>query len=191
MNHRNRCCLLAWLALVLLLAAPGPVQAAKNVIIMISDGAGYNTFNATSMYQGKLGKQVYDGEDWVQLSCTTYPLSRALYPTGKDKPDPALVYDPRKAWDTTAQESEDDSGPNFAGYSYLTKTATDSAAAATAMVTGVKTYNNAINWTAACVPLHEKTIPEMAKAMGKSVGVITTVEWSHATPAGLGRAIAP
>ena len=32
------------------------------------------------------------------------------------------------------------------------------------------------------------TIAEIAKPRGKSVGVITTVQWSDATPAGLGGA---
>lgn len=33
----------------------------KNVIIMISDGCGYNTITATDYYQyGKTGKQVYE-----------------------------------------------------------------------------------------------------------------------------------
>ena len=58
---------------------------------------------------------------------------------------------------------------------------TDSAAAGTALATGVKTYNGAIG-------LNDNkdritTIAEMAKAAGKKVGVTTTVSVDHATPA--------
>jgi alkaline phosphatase len=59
---------------------------------------------------------------------------------------------------------------------------TDSAAAATALASGVKTFNKAIG-----VDVNEKPVPtilELAKDAGKSTGLITTVWLSHATPAG-------
>jgi alkaline phosphatase len=52
----------------------------------------------------------------------------------------------------------------------------------------VKTYNNAINWTDLNQSLAGRTIAEYAKANGKAVGTISSVEWSHATPAALGGA---
>ncbi|SHF00510.1 alkaline phosphatase [Seinonella peptonophila] len=58
---------------------------------------------------------------------------------------------------------------------------TDSAAAATAMATGKKTYNGAI-----AVDLHKKrikTILEEAKQVGKSTGLVVTTHLTHATPA--------
>ena len=67
---------------------------------------------------------------------------------------------------------------------------TDSAASATAMATGQKVNNGVLNW--APPPSQAKgtgrgkklkTILEMAAEKGKSVGLITTVEFSHATPA--------
>ncbi len=58
---------------------------------------------------------------------------------------------------------------------------TDSAAAATAMATGVKTNNGFIGMDANFNPV--STILEEAKRQGKSVGLITTVQISHATPA--------
>jgi alkaline phosphatase len=182
-----------------------PARAAKNVILMVADGAGFNTWIATSMYQGKLFVQVYDAEGWVKLACCTYPLSQSTKPKGNDTQDPALVYDPAKVWatpiqlDTTIKKDSDtedaDATPapapaakTFAGYVYQKASYTDSAAAATAMATGKKTYNNAINWSNRNQPLRGKTIAEMAKSAGKSVGVVTTVPWSHATPAALGGA---
>lgn len=71
-----------------------PAHAAKNVIIMISDGAGFNTWQATSMYQGKAGKQVFDGKSWIPLAMCTYPLNQATKPTGVGKQDSTLIYNP-------------------------------------------------------------------------------------------------
>ncbi len=163
------------------------VWAAKNIILMVADGAGFNTWIAADMYEGRLGKQVYDQPGWTRLACSTYPLNLSHKPTGDLAQDPSLVYDPAKAWSdsTTAR------GERFAGYVYLKKTATDSAAAATALATGQKTFNNAINWTNDDRPMRGQTIAEIAKSRGKSVGVITTVPWSHATPAALGGAHNP
>jgi hypothetical protein len=61
---------------------------------------------------------------------------------------------------------------------------TDSAAAATAMATGVKTINGYVGRDARArdVP----NITEIAKLGGKSTGLLTSVAVSHATPAGFG-----
>jgi len=179
--------------------------AARNVILMVADGAGFNTWIATSMYQGKLFVQVYDAKGWVKLACSTYPLNQSTKPKGNDTQDPAVVYDPAKAWatpiqldttikkDSDAEDADAEAAPAtptkiFAGYVYLKASYTDSAASATALATGKKTYNNAINWSNRNQPLRGQTIAEIAKSAGKSVGVVTTVPWSHATPAALGGA---
>jgi len=201
MPQRHVAFLLIVAALVCLCPWAAPAQTgAKNVILMVADGAGYNTWRAASMYQGKLGKQVYDGPGWVHLACTTYALTRKTKPTHTAAQDPSLVYDPAKAWDTTSEspvEERTEGGDSvsagktvgaFAGYNYLKMTRSDSAATATAMSTGVKTFDNAINWTNLDQPLAGKTIAEIAKRHGRSVGVVTTVQWSHATPAALGGA---
>ena len=57
----------------------------------------------------------------------------------------------------------------------------DSAAAATALATGHKTYNRAISVSADKKPL--KTIFEFAAELGKSTGVVVTSSVTHATPA--------
>ncbi|GAB6166785.1 alkaline phosphatase [Thermostilla marina] len=149
---------------------------AKNVILMVADGAGFNTWRAGAMYRGRLGKEVYDGEGWVRLGCTTYPLNLSKSATGKGTQDERIVYDPAKAWD-----SED-------GYKWLKSTATDSAASGTALATGRKTYNSAINWSDTDEPMSGETLPEIAHKLGKRAGVVTSVEFSHATPATLGGA---
>jgi alkaline phosphatase len=155
--------------------------AAKNVILMVADGSGFNSWNATSMYQGKWdatqgkSKQVYDQPGWRQYACSTFPLTMASAPTKKGIQDPKLVYDPAKAWDRENR------------YDWLKTIHTDSAAAATALSTAHKSFDNAINWSDLDAPL-SPTMSEAAKKAGRSVGVISTVPWSHATPAGLSNA---
>jgi len=59
---------------------------------------------------------------------------------------------------------------------------TDSAAGATALATGHKTYNGAISVTVNKKPV--ETVLEHAKKSGKSIGVVVTSQVNHATPAG-------
>ena len=61
---------------------------------------------------------------------------------------------------------------------------TDSAAAATAMATGVKTYNGAIGVDLDKRPV--ETVLEKAKKRGKATGLVTTGQVTDATPAAFG-----
>jgi len=61
---------------------------------------------------------------------------------------------------------------------------TDSAAAATAMSAGIKTYNAAIAVDNDQKPV--KTVLEAAKENGKATGLVATSEITHATPASFG-----
>jgi alkaline phosphatase len=167
------------------LLAGNTAWAAKNVILMIADGSGHNSWLAASIYRAKLGKEVYDQPGWRRFACSTYPLNLSAEPTGGNSQDQSLLYDPQKAWDATPLAHEE---AGFAGYEYLATTATDSAAAATALATGYKTYHHAINWLNDRLPLHTQTIAEIAKVHRKSTGVVTSVQWSDATPAALGGA---
>ncbi|WHY74913.1 alkaline phosphatase [Fictibacillus enclensis] len=65
-----------------------------------------------------------------------------------------------------------------------TSVVTDSAAAATAMASGVKTYNGAIGVNPDKKPV--KTVLEMADKAGKSTGLVTTSQITDATPAAFG-----
>jgi alkaline phosphatase len=67
-------------------------------------------------------------------------------------------------------------------------TVTDSAAAATALATGTKTYNGAIGVGLDGQPL--TTILEHAKRAGLSAGLITTCQVTDATPAAFGAHVA-
>lgn len=61
---------------------------------------------------------------------------------------------------------------------------TDSAAAATAMAAGIKTYNGAISVDMDRQPV--KTVLERAKENGKTTGLVSTSQITHATPAAFG-----
>jgi alkaline phosphatase len=133
-------------------AAPKKALA-KNVIILISDGWGYNHIESTNYWlDGTTGQQVYEKFPFQ------YAMSTYMVPGG---------YDPALAW---------------ADFDYVKSGATDSAAAATAMSTGIKTYSGAIG-----VGLDGQNLwhaMQEAELLGKSTGVVTSVEWTHATPAG-------
>ncbi len=158
----------------------------KNVILMISDGAGFHTWNAASYYQfGELGRQVYDRFP-VKTLTTTFPLDTNKSPT--NDPTPKVSYDPAAAW--SLLPGQGDRGgeitkkkyPNFfAGYEFVKKNYTDSAAAGTALAAGIKTFNNAINYDNFGKPV--RMVADLAKAAGKSTGVVSSVQISHATPA--------
>jgi alkaline phosphatase len=166
------------------------VLRAKNVILMIADGSGANTIAATGMYTGKLGNQIFDGLNWTKSFVSTYPLRTGNKPVAGPEglsQDPHAVYDPAKNWDTTQVTTSRNQQPDrFAGYRWSKGTAPDSANSLVAVVTGRKTYDGAINVDGNGAKL--LTIAERASKAGKSVGVVTTVPISDATPAVAGGA---
>jgi alkaline phosphatase len=171
---------------------PAGPSGARNVVLLIADGAGYNTFLAASMYEGRVGTQVYDGAEWIHLAASVDPLRRE-----RDAPFgpewslvqlPGLAYDPLKAWDGQRVDGGQEAFPFFfGGYQWLRSTRPDSAATATALSTGLKTYNGAINVDGQGRPI-ERTLARLAREAGKRVGVVTSVPFSDATPAALGGA---
>ncbi len=146
-------------------AAPpdGPKKpVAKNIIVMIADGRGFNHAQATSYYgYGKDARQIYE----------RFPVRYAMstYMAYKDAADACYGqgYDPVMAW---------------SDFDYVKSCYTDSAAAATALSTGVKTYGGAIGVDLDDQPLLHAL--DVAEEKGKATGVVTSVEWTHATPAG-------
>ncbi len=124
----------------------------KNIIIMISDGCGYNHVDAASLYQyGQTGIQPYERFP-IKCGMTTYPATRS--------------YDPFKAW---------------TDFNNVKTNWTDSAAAGTAISCGVKTYNGAIGLGPDKKPLGHMI--DHCEDLGKSTGLVTSVQISHATPA--------
>lgn len=168
------------------------VALPKNVIVMISDGASYNAWEMAANWQK--GVKANDLDEYkslpVRLGMTTFPLNTSNTPT--NTASAVVSYDAAKAWNTTlgASEALAANGNDFTtaieAYKYLRASAniTDSAAAATALASGQKTYNNAINYDNFGKPV--EFITQLAKKQGKATGVVTSVELSHATPAGFG-----
>lgn len=177
--------LLVTLGLVALSVAATLVQAAppRNVILFISDGASWGTWDMASYYQyGQKGMQAYDGFP-VKLGMTTYPLNTSTTPTNNSTP--TVTYDPARAWDQTPNAGAYGGfASRFNGYDYIKRDYTDSAAAGTALSTGVKTYNNAIDVDNYGQDL--SYITQRAKAQGKATGILSSVPYSHATPATFG-----
>ena len=125
----------------------------KNVIVMVADGCGLNIMRATDYYTyGRIGDQPYE----------RFPL--------------------RLMMSTYSVEGGYDGAQALSNPDYLRSGATDSAAAATAIATGVKTYDSAIGVGPDRKPV--KNVVERAEELGKATGVVTSVEFSHATPAG-------
>lgn len=162
-----------------------PQAELKNVIVMVADGSGINTIAATGMYTGKLGRQIFDGKDWTKSWASTYPLrvggSPSDEPLGKQQ-DESAIYEPSRYWDTTPVTTEKFGMRDFfRAYRWHKDNAPDSANSFTAVMTGTKTYDGAINVDGNGNRL--KSFTEDMAAAGKSVGVVTTVAISDATPA--------
>ncbi len=92
-------------------------------------------------------------QDWFKVWVSTYPQGG--------------IYEPQKAWHEFDWVSQ-----NFV---------TDSAAAATALFSGKKTANGRISVSADGLERY-LTISEEARQLGLSVGAVTSVPISHATP---------
>lgn len=144
------------LAMLMMLLSATSFAAPKNVIIMIADGWGYNHIEAVKLWSGQA--QPYERYP-VRLGMTTYALEGLL----KD----SLGYDPHKMW---------------SDFDYARHNAGESASSGTAIATGVKVRKGEV---AADTTNHRrlKSILERAEELGKSTGVVTSVPWSHATPA--------
>ncbi len=93
------------LAVAVLLTAQALFAApAKNVIVCISDGCGFNSFNAASYYEfGRLGAQVYDGPEWLKLAHHTISLNQIRSnPSSTTRPNSVGGIDPASFWDLHA-----------------------------------------------------------------------------------------
>ncbi|MBX9931222.1 MAG: alkaline phosphatase [Methylobacterium sp.] len=181
----------------------------KNVIVMIADGAGYNTLEATRLYlqglaegdarAGAAGRTlVADGPGFVATAQSVFPLDTRTTPipgeTGTAQ-NPNTVYDPARNYDfrpvagsdTVANGGFQVTYPRgFEGYEFHRQTYPDSGNTASSIATGEKTYNNAIDVDGAGEPLF--SIAEQFHQLGRATGVVSTVQFSDATPAATGGA---
>jgi alkaline phosphatase len=175
------------LALLVLVAFAPTAKAenAKNIILMISDGLGFNGWEAAKYYEGSLP---YDNSDFTFHGMTTYMNNVRDLDTGNMLDSDS--YDVKSAdaalhnWQAVPQGY--DAGQMWTDFEYHRNNEsyngfTDSAAAATAMYTGTKTYNSAVSYSVEGQNL--KTIAEIAAEQGKATGAVSSVQFSHATPA--------
>lgn len=136
---------------------------ARNVILLIDDGAGYNHHEAGSLFDtGRRDGEVYQGFP-VQYAVTTYSYGDVAVGACPGSP---IGYDAARAW---------------SDFEYVLHDPTDSAAAATALATGVKSYDSAIGVDCGGDP--QVSVVEVMEDLGKATGVVTSVPFSHATPA--------
>ncbi len=147
-----------------ILAQISSTDIPKNIIIMIGDGMGFNHLKATEYYlYGDMDSCKLRDSSFVKLAMATYPAFIEI------KPERVLS----SGYNAEAIHKNPVNLNN--GY-------TESAAAATAIACGKKTYNGAIG-----MGVMNDTLPnltELAKSLGKSAGIVTSVPISHATPAG-------
>ncbi|MDR1443069.1 MAG: alkaline phosphatase [Bifidobacteriaceae bacterium] len=154
-------------------ASPEP-PSAKNVIVLISDGAGYNHFDIASLYESGTTYnqvQVDPVTGWVEHLPGKATQVYESYP----------VQVAQSHYSANGRASYDDADA-WGSFNWVYDGATDSAAAATALGTGVKTNNGVLGFT----PSQDRltTIVEQASDLGKATGLVTSVTFNHATPAG-------
>jgi len=165
----------------------------KNVILLVADGAGFNTYLGADYYQyGAAGSQVYEHFP-TQVAVSTYEYEYVYdytYNADGDINGYTVTNYAIKGYDTN------DFWGNFGygkwtdplyppGGAYLNNS-TDSASAATAMSTGFKTKDGAIGYAfdEGMNYVSKPNIIEYAESLGKATGVVSSVPFSHATPAG-------
>lgn len=140
----------------------------KNVVLMISDGWGKNQILATNFYEtGQAVAQTYE-EFPEQYYMSTF---MALGRTSNSEPDFTAVqgaYEPDRAW---------------TWFDYFKQKATDSAASATAFSAGVKTYKYTLGLDPYGAQL--ENIVQVSEKKGKATGVVSSVQFAHATPAAM------
>lgn len=146
------------LGLLLALLATSTLRAGaaapKQVILCIGDGMGFDHVELTRRWAAA---------DSSALPFLRWPVRLAV----STQPAGAPPYDPERFWrDPDSRRRQ----------------VTDSAAAATALATGVKTSNGALGLTPDGRPLQNLT--EWLGERGLACGVVTTVPFAHATPAG-------
>ena len=181
-------------ALTGVLATPVFAQenGARNVILMISDGIGFNGWLAADYYQGLAGQQSYqvvrpDGTTPVVYGLDHHALNLIdiagnLLPSGEDVTLAAGAvaqgYDPMTRWTRFENTMLNDFPPVGERYTSYT----DSAAAGTALMAGRKTSNGRVNldWTGQEAL---RTIAQIAMDQDRSAGSVASVMVSHATPA--------
>jgi alkaline phosphatase len=197
------------LALVLLAPLAGetgqtkgkwPKPRVKNIILFIGDGMQLEHEIATSQYlTGEPLKLAWHNLLFHRAPCTTWDVTtynRYAFNAGlpyydRASFDPRLGYDPAQGgrWPFPFSKAGQDAyflfPLQFSPSSNAAHPATDSASAATAWATGYKTDDGNLAWLSGDPAEGSlKTIAEkMREKLGSAIGVVSTVPFTHATPA--------
>jgi len=182
------------LAALVLAGSSGPSGVSRpvfrHVILFIGDGMSVESEVSASRYlygsDTGLSWQAFPGHAFVATwDVTAYNANAAL--AGRPRYTPA-TFSPSLGYDVL--EEGPVPRPCFKpgnGGRRIThrRGATDSASAATAMATGSKTESGRLAWRPGAAPDGRlETIAEEFRALrGAAIGVVTTVPFSHATPA--------
>lgn len=158
------------------MAAPADAPGPKNIIVMIGDGMGYNHIDAASLYehgttyaQVAVDPQAGTIEHLPGTASQVFQHFPVQVAMSTHSANGRAEYDPTKAW---------------ADFDWIAEGATDSAAAGTALATGVKTNNGILGID----PEGNRVtnVAERAAELDKATGVVSSVQFSHATPASWG-----
>lgn len=169
-------------------------EEAKHIILIIGDGMQLEHEIAASRYlygkDGALEFHKFPYKGFVSTwDVTTYNRYAAAY--GADLYDPEVIdpyvgYDPAEGGARPYPAQKNHINDDY----FLTKLsgkypATDSASAASAWATGIKTDDGNIAWLPGDPASGAlKTVAELLREKkGRSIGVVSTVPFSHATPA--------
>jgi len=164
----------------------GEAPALKHVIFFIGDGMSAASEVAASRYL--YGRD--DGLAWQNLPAKAYVATWdvSVYNAhARAAGQPAYwrsSFSPALGYNVRADGAKPAGGPG-AEHAFPPGPATDSASAATALATGVKTESGNISWQPGDPPDGAiTTLPEEYRARtGAAIGVVTTVPFDHATPA--------
>jgi alkaline phosphatase len=184
---------------IYLLQKQALAEGKKNIILMIFDGMDWQTTQAAAIYKNK--KVLYEEGRGHGLAFLDYGVDQGISDFGyfvcsahnngtNSDVDAQVISEPnsgKKGGYSVEQGGRFPWSRNF-NATYLTGQQrdlphiyTDSASSATSMCSGIKTYNVSINVDAEGNQV--KPIARELQENGKSIGVITSVPFSHATPA--------
>ncbi|MCS6970558.1 MAG: alkaline phosphatase [Planctomycetota bacterium] len=181
-------------AVLVLLAALARAGEIRHLILVIGDGLSWPAEVAASRYlfgeDASLSWHAFPYRapvaTWDATAYDALAAARGAAPFAEERFDPLLGYDPALG----GAEPTLEDGSALRTY-FLTPrqrgrpAATDSASAATAMSTGLKTDDGNLAWRRGDPPDGRLiTIAELARASGRRIGIVTTVPFNHATPAG-------
>ncbi len=163
-------------------------QAKPRLILIVQEGLGHEMVTASRLYSENA--ELWDwrlDHQWTYASLSTLPLTTKTVANGTD-PETLPQYDSLTAWSGSevSVSAENSNQTIFAGYKWLIENATDRKQAATAIGSGIPSYNTSINWLSypakSGSPLPpDKQLIEWAHYKGLKTGIISDMPFCHDT----------